>query len=355
MRDLMFASARSSSDPLGVGGSVPAWRRAVRSVIGRASTAACAALGIAALLGGGPASAQGLSDRPITFNVPFTPGSGPDALARLLAEELRQRWRQPVIVENKAGASGNIGTQAAAKAAPDGHTVLITTNPFVMNTSLFKSIPYDPQTSFLPLVEIATGTLALAVHPSLGVSSVAELLAAAKARPGAIDYASPGRGTPQHLAMELFKLTAKVDLKHVPFTGSAGAVQGLTGGHVPAMVLPIHTGLPLAENGNIRLLAVTSEKRSELAPNVPTFAELGLAVDVDLWYAALVPAGTPADIQERYVAVLNDILSQPGVRSTLAMQGLVAVGGPAQRLSDRLARDRPRWARVIEEARITAD
>lgn len=325
-----------------------------RTILGLAACGLALA-GTSVLFGGAPAFAQGLSDRTITFNVPFTPGSGPDALARLLAEELRQRWKQPVIVENKAGASGNIGTQAAARATPDGHTILITTNPFVMNTSLFKSIPYDPQSSFVPLVEIATGTLALAVNPSLGVSNVAELLAAARARPGSIDYASPGRGTPQHLAMELFKLTAKIDLKHVPFTGSAGAVQALTGGHVPAMIIPIHTGLPLAESGNIRLLAVTTEKRSELAPNVPTFAELGLPVDVDLWYAALAPAGTPAAVQERYVQAFNEILSQPSVRETLAKQGLVPVGGPAQKLADRLTRDRPRWARVIEEAQITAD
>ena len=330
----------------------PDRRRAVRLLLG----AGTAAAGVGAFgFGERLAAAQGLSDRTVTFNVPFTPGSGPDSLARILAEELRQRWKQPVIIENKAGASGNIGTQATAKATPDGHTILITTNPFVMNTSLFKSLPYDPQTSFVPLVEIATGTLALAVHPSLGVSNVAELLAAAKARPGAIDYASPGRGTPQHLAMELFKLTAAVDMKHIPFTGSAGAVQALTGGHVPAMIVPVHTALPLVESGNIRLLAVTSARRSELAPTVPTFTELGLSVDVDLWYAALAPAGTPPAIQQRYVEAFNEILSRPSVRATLAKQGLVPVGGPAQTLADRLSRDRPRWARVIEEARITAD
>lgn len=299
--------------------------------------------------------AQGLSDRPITFVVPFTPGSGPDVLARLLAEELRKRWNQPVVVENKPGASGNIGTQSAARSAPDGHAILVTTNPFVMNTSLFKSIPYDPQTSFAPLCEIATGTLALAVHPSLGASTVAEFVALARARPGALDYASPGRGTPQHLAMELFKLTAKIDLKHVPFSGSAGAIQALTGGHVPAMIVPVHTALPLVEGGNIRLLAVAGTKRSALAPAVPTFAELGYDVDVDLWYAALAPARTPQPILERYNAAFNEILGNPEVRASLGTQGLVPVGGAAQALADRLARDRPRWAKVIQDARIDAD
>jgi tripartite-type tricarboxylate transporter receptor subunit TctC len=301
------------------------------------------------------ARAQGLSDRPISFVVPFTPGSGPDVLGRLLAEELRKRWNQPVVVENKPGASGNIGTQFVARAAPDGQAILITTNPFVMNTSLFKSIPYDPQTSFVPLCEIATGTLALAVHPSFGAATVAAFVEKAKARPGAIDYASPGRGTPQHLAMELFKLTAKIDLKHIPFSGSAGAIQALTGAHVPAMIVPVHTALPLVEGGNIRLLAVCGPARSALAPDVPTFAELGYDVDVDLWYAALAPARTPPAIQERYNAAFNEILGAPEVRANLATQGLVPVAGPAQRLADRLTRDRPRWAKVIQDARIDAD
>jgi tripartite-type tricarboxylate transporter receptor subunit TctC len=304
----------------------------------------------------GASLAQGISDRTITITVPFTPGSGPDALARILAEELRQRWRQPVIIENKPGASGNIGTQAAARAAPDGHTLLMTTNPFYMNTALFKSIPYDPQTSFAPVAEIATGTLALTVHPSAGVASVAELLAAAKAQPGTMNYASPGRGTPQHLAMELFKLTTKADLKHVPYSGSAGAVQNLVGGHVAAMFVPVHTVLPLAENNSVRMLAVASDKRSSLAPNVPTLAEVGVTgVDVDLWYGVLAPAGTPAPIVEKFNTALNEILSQPSVKGALEKQGLVPRGGPPERLAEFVAKERPRWARVIKEAEISAD
>ncbi len=316
-----------------------------------------AALVVAALLAAGaPAMAQGLSDRTIVLNVPFTPGTGPDSLARILGEELRQRWGQPVVVENKAGASGNIGTAATARAAPDGHTLLVTVNTFVMNPSLFKSVPYDPQTSFVPIAEIATGALALAVHPSLKVSSVEELIAAAKARPGAIDYASPGRGTPQHLAMEVFKLTAKVDLKHVPYTGSAGAVKDLLGGHVSAMFLPVHTALPLAEGGQIRILAVGSERRVEQAPSVPTLAERGVAgFDVDLWYGVLAPAGTPQAIVERYNAAFNNILARPNVRSALEKQGLVARGGPPGRLADLIAKDRPRWAKVVREAEITSE
>ena len=216
-------------------------------------------------LASGAAQAQRLSDRNIFLTVPFTAGTGPDLLARILGEELRQRWGQAVVVDNKPGASGNIGTQAAARAAPDGHTLLMTVNTFVMNASLFKTVPYDPQKSFVPIAEIATGALALIIHPSLGVNSVSEFIAAAKARPGEINYASPGRGTPQHLAMELFKLTMKTDIKHIPYPGSAGAVKDLVGGHVPAMFLPVHTALPLAQDKQIRILAVGSEKRAPQA------------------------------------------------------------------------------------------
>jgi tripartite-type tricarboxylate transporter receptor subunit TctC len=303
-----------------------------------------------------PATAQRLSDRTIFIVVPFTPGTGIDVLARLVGEELRQRWNQPVVIENKPGASGNIGTQAASRAEPDGHTIMMTVNTFVMNASLFKSLPYDPVKSFEPIVEVATGALALAAHPSVPAKSVKELVAAAKAAPGTIDYASPGRGTPQHLAMELFKLTAGVDLKHVPYTGSAGAVKDLVGGHVKAMFIPVHTVLPLAQDGQVRVLAIGSDRRSPMAPAVPTLAEEGVAgFDVDLWYGLLAPAGTPKEIVQRYNAAVNEILGTPRVREALEKQGLVAVGGPPERLGDLVRKDLDRWGRVVKDAGITAE
>ena len=320
----------------------------------RRAVAACvAAIG---MLAAEVAQAQRLSERPIFLTVPFTAGTGPDLLARIIGEELRQRWGQAVVVDNKPGARGNIGTQAAARAAADGHTLLMTVNTFVMNASLFKSVPYDPQKSFAPIAEIATGALALVVHPSMGVSTVAEFIAAAKARPGEINYASPGRGTPQHLAMELFKLTMKADLKHIPYPGSAGAVKDLVGGHVQAMFLPVHTALPLAQDKQIRILAVGSEKRAPQAPDVPTLAEQGVAgFDVDLWYGILAPAGTPQPIIDRYNAAMNEILAQPSVREALEKQGLTPRGGPPERLADLIARDTPRWATVVREAGITPE
>lgn len=303
-----------------------------------------------------PGLARGQSQQTIRLYVPFTPGTGPDLLARILGEELKQRWNQPVIVETKPGASGNIGTQAAARAAPDGQTLLVTVNTFVMNASLYASIPYDPEKDFVPIAEIATGVLALVVHPSVNAGTFAELIALARSKPGEINYASPGRGTPQHLAMELLKLTAQINLTHIPYAGSAGAVKDLAGGHVSAMFLPVHTALPLAETGQIRMLAVGSQARAPQAPQVPTLAELGVSgFDVDLWYAVLAPAGTPKDIVDRYNATFNEILAQPAVRALLGKQGLIAQGGPPERLAQLIARDRVRWAKVVKDAQITAE
>jgi tripartite-type tricarboxylate transporter receptor subunit TctC len=303
-----------------------------------------------------PFPAQGQSQQTIRLSVPFSAGTGPDLLARILGEELRQRWNQPVIVENKPGASGNIGTQAAANAPPDGQTLLVTVNTFVMNASLYPSIPYDPEKDFVPIAEIATGVLALVVHPSLNVTTFAELIALARNKPGTINYASPGRGTPQHLAMELLKLTTQVNLVHIPYAGSAGAVKDLAGGHVSAMFLPVHTALPLVEGGQIRILAVGSKTRAPQAAQVPTLAELGVAdYDVDLWYAVLAPAATPRAIVERYNAVFNEILAQPSVKALLDKQGLIVQGGPPERLGQLIAKDRARWAKVVKDAQITAE
>ena len=302
-----------------------------------------------------PAAAQ-QAGRTITIVVPYTPGTGIDILARLLGEELQKRWGQSVVVENKPGASGNIGTQQVARSAPDGHTLLMAANTFVMNASLFKSVPYDPQTSFAPIAEVATGSIALVVHPSLAATNVRELIADAKARPGQINYASPGRGTPQHLTMELFKLTAGVSLTHVPYSGSAGAVRDLVGGHVGAMFLPLHTALPLVADKQIRLLALGGSRRSALAPDTPTLEEQGVAgFDVDLWYALLAPAGMSTELVGRYNAEINDILKQPAVSDALAKQGLQARGGTPARLAEMMASDQPRWAKVVKDAGIAPE
>jgi len=294
--------------------------------------------------------------RTIRLTVPFTAGTGPDLLARILGEELKERWNQAVIVENKPGASGNIGTEAVARATPDGNTLLVTVNTFVMNASLYRSLPFDPVTSFVPIIEIATGALALVVHPSINVNSFLELITLARSKPGKLNYASPGRGTPQHLAMELLKLTSKIDLTHIPYSGSAGAVRDLVGGHVSAMFLPIHTALPLAESGQIRILAVGSQMRAPRAPGVPTLAELGVTdFQVDWWCGVLAPAETPKAIIHRYNSVFNEILEQTGVRNTLEKQGLTASGGSPDKLAALISKDLLRWTKVVKDADIAPE
>ena len=212
------------------------------------------------------AAAQKLSDRPITIIVPYSPGTGPDILARLIGEEIQQRWGQPVVVDNKPGATGNIGTQIAARAAPDGHTLLMTTNPITANISLLKNVPYDPVKSFAPVIFVGTGALALAVHPSLPATSFQEFIDYVKARPGEINFGSPGVGGPHHLAMELLKLVTKTDMKHIPYRGSAGATNDLIGGHVSVAFQSIHVIMPMAQNNQVRLLAIASKERSRVAP-----------------------------------------------------------------------------------------
>jgi tripartite-type tricarboxylate transporter receptor subunit TctC len=319
--------------------------------------AACIGLALIAGLASIPAAmADKISDRPITIIVPFTPGTGIDILARTLGEEMRVRWGQTVIVDNKPGASGNIGTTQAARAAPDGLTLLLTVNTFVINAALFKALPYDPAKSFTPIAALATGELALVVHPGLNVDSTAVLIAAAKADPAKINYGSPGQGTPQHLAMELFKLKTGAALTHVPYTGSAGAVRDLIGGHINAMFLPVHTILPHVADKRLRLLAIGSGKRSKLAPDAPTVMEAGVKeFDVDLWYGLLAPAGTPPEMIEKLNKAANEILATPAVAENLAKQGLIVSGGAPDALARLIARDVPHWTGVVRDAGITAE
>jgi tripartite-type tricarboxylate transporter receptor subunit TctC len=293
--------------------------------------------------------------RAIMIVVPTTAGTGPDILARTIGEELQQRWGQPVVIENKAGASNTIGTQFVARAAPDGNTLLMAANPFTATISLFKSVPYDPVNNFAPVVQVATGSLGLAIHPSIPAYSTKDFIEYVKARPGQLNYSSPGVGVPHHLAMELFKLVAKVDMNHVPYRGTAGATQDLVGGHVSAGFQAVHVALPLVQNNQLRFLAVAGKERLRVVPDVPTFVEEGLPVEVDFWYGVLAPAGTPPAIVERYNKEINDILRVPGIVEKLAKQGLMVAGGTSEHLGRFIVEDIVKWQKVIKEAGITAE
>ncbi len=321
------------------------------SVTRSAAAAACALALVA-----GVASAQA-SGRTITIVVPFSPGNNTnDILARLIGEEMKQRLGQPVVIENKPGASGNIGAQAVATAAPDGHTLLVSGSPLTQNVGLFKSLPYDPVQSFAPIIRTAEVAIGLVVHPSVPVTSAQGFVDYLKARPGQLNYASPGHGTPHHLTMELFKLATGTNLQHVPARGSAPATQDLIGGQVNAMFLPMSIAWPLAQGGQVKLLAVASAKRHPLAPDVPTLTEQGIkGVEVVIWYGMFGPAGMSQEIVSRYNAMINEILRMPEIAEKLAKQGIAPVGGTADELRKYVADDVAVWSKTLKEAGIVAE
>jgi tripartite-type tricarboxylate transporter receptor subunit TctC len=296
--------------------------------------------------------------KPIRIIVPFTPGTGMDTLARTTGPKLAERLGQNVIVDNRPGASGNIGNEAVARAAPDGYTLMVTANTFAMTPALSKSLPFDPVRDFSPVADMATGIMALGVHPSLPVENVAMLVTLARSQPNnsALNYASPGNGTPQHLAAELFKQVMKANMTHVPYKGSAGAVTDLLGGQVPVMFLPLHTAMPHARTGRLRVLAQSGAKRSAVASTISTFDEAGArGVDVDFWYGMLAPGNLPREIVTRLNNETVAVLRLPDVRETLARQGLDPMTGTPEQFTQRVRADLAKWARVVAEARIVPD
>ena len=294
--------------------------------------------------------------RLIKIVVPYTPGVGADILARLLGPKIGEHWKTSIVTENRPGASSTLGAEAVAKAAPDGYTFLFTSTSFSTSVPLAKHLPYDPIKDFAPVALIATNVVGLCVTPGLPAKTVQEFLALARAQPGKLNYSSPGNGTPQHLAMELFKLEAKLDIVHVPYKGSAGAIADLISGQVQAMMVPLQTIAPYVENGNVRMLAVMSAERSPAFPNVPTMKELGFpTLEVRTWYGSFAPAGTPAAIVGKLNGEINALLKEPDVRQLFEKQGMVPEGGPPKHMADLLATDIARWKRVVASAGIHAD
>jgi len=298
-----------------------------------------------------------VAGRQLRILVPFSPATGIDILARTLGQKMGERWQVGVVVDNRVGASGNIGTEAAAKSPPDGYTLLMTANTIVLNRSLFRKIPYDPIKDFAPVTPLAIASLALVVNPSVKAKTAAEFIALAKASPGRVNYGSPGNGTPHHLAMELFKHETGIEVTHVPYRGTGPAVTDLLSGQIAAMFLPVHVALPHVQAGKLVMLAAGGNQRTPVTPDVPSLAEAtGVkSIDVDIWYAAYVPAATPPDIVAKLNAELNAELRLPDVRDTLAKQGLQPTGGSAEQLAQLTRSDLDRWARVVQAAHIEAD
>ena len=313
-------------------------------------------LGACAMLSASGALAQAYPSQPIKVVVPFTPGTGMDIIARTVGPKLSERLGQPVIIENKPGASGNIGAEMVAKSAPDGHTVMITANTMLIAASLYRNVPYDPLTDFSPISLAAWGTLLLTANPKANINSVDDLIAQAKANPGKLTYASPGVGTPHHMSMELFKDLTGTNLLHVPYKGSAGALTDLLSGEVNLGFVPIHVAMPHVKAGRLKALAVGSAKRHPNAPGIPMLQELGIkGADVDMWYAFMAPKGTPAPVVSRLDAELRAILALPDIKANFDKQGMDAASSSPEELNALMRRDYARWAAVIKKNNITAE
>ncbi len=295
--------------------------------------------------------------RPVTLVVPYSPGTGVDLAARAIAERLAERWHQPVVVENRVGASGNIGAEAVARAAPTGHVLLVAANTFTITPAFARSLPYDPVADFAPVARLVTAGYALALNPAQPMQDLAGLLARARAEPGRLAYASPGSGTAMHLAMELLKLRLGVDMLHVPYKGMAGAITDVVSGQVPITFLPLGPLLPQASAGRLRLLAVTGPARLAALPGVPTFREQGAAFmdEVDAWYGLLAPARTPPAVIARIHADSVAVLEEPALRVTLARQHLAIDTATPEAFAALIRADLARWARVVSEAHVSAD
>ena len=262
----------------------------------------------------------------------------------MIAHELQKRWGQPVVAVNKPGASGNIGTEAVARAAPDGRTVLMAAPAFAQNVGLFKNLPYDPFRSFAPIVEAAEVSIELVVNPKIPATTAPQFVDYVKAHPGELNYATPGYGTPHHLSMELFKRVTQINIMHVLYSGIAPAVQDLVAGRVSAMFLPLPVALPLAQGNKIRILALASKERASIVKDVSTLDEQNIpGMEIGIWNGLLAPAGTPPDIIGRYNATINEILHSPEIVAKLRTQAINVAGGTPAGFGDLIKADVKKW------------
>ena len=308
---------------------------------------------LAALILGGPAVAQEWPSKPVRIIVPFGPGSTPDVIARLLADRLQAKLNAPFVIENKPGASGNIGTDAVAKADPDGYTIGVSIGgPLAINTLLFAKLPYDPAKDIAPITQLVTQPSILAVHTSLGVNTVAELIALIKKEPGKFNFGSIGNGSLSHLAMEALAQKSGAQLVHVPYQGSPQAMTALLRGDVQMGCLPGISVYAQAQTGPIKMLAVSTAERSTLLPDVPTLRESGIEVEADAWNGLIAPAKTPPAIIDRIQREVADILKQPDIREKLAVQLMEPVGSTPADFRAKIAGEIGRWEPVIKAANI---
>jgi tripartite-type tricarboxylate transporter receptor subunit TctC len=300
------------------------------------------------------AHAQSYPTRPVRIVVAFSPGGSTDLLARAVGQKLGERWGQPVVVENRVGASGMIGADAVAKSAPDGYTLLMCSPQEVaVNHHVFPKVPYDPRRDLAPITLVTVTPLVIAVNPGVPAKDIAALVALAKAKPGTLGYATPGTASTQHLTGEILQAAAGIKLVHVPYKGAGQSIPDVIGGQVPIGVYGILTISPQAKAGKLRILAVTTPKRSPIAPDVPTMAESGFpGFDTSLWFGLLAPAGTPKDV----IAKIHDdaarALALPDVAERIAAQGGEVIGSTPAEFAAFIAAEDAKYAKIIREAGV---
>lgn len=303
------------------------------------------------------ALAQDYPTKPIRLVVPFPPGGGTDLFARVLGGKLSETLKWVVVVENKPGAGGNIGVDLVAKSPPDGYNIVMgQTSNLAINPALYRKLPYDPLKDLIPVVLVADAPLVLVVASQSPYKTLADLVAAAKAKPDELTFASPGNGTVAHLAGELFQSAAGVKFRHIPYKGSATAMNDLMGGQVQLFMASVPTALPQIKNGKLRPLAVTSTKRAVALPDVPTIAEAGYkGFDANTWFGLLVPKGTPESIVTRLNTEANKVLKMPDVAAKFASEGGGAVGGTPEEFAALLKADYGKWAKVVKDSGAKVD
>jgi tripartite-type tricarboxylate transporter receptor subunit TctC len=316
----------------------------------------CSVLAVAAALTA-PAASQtppgNYPDKPVKIIVPFAPAGPTDVVARLIATKLSERLGRQFYIENITGAGGNTGMGQAARSAPDGYTILFVSSSYVVNPSLYPKIPYDPYKDFIPVTIAGDAPNILLVHPSVPAKTVSELIDYIRANPGKVSYASAGTGTTPHLSGELFRLSMKLDIVHVPFGGAGPAIQSLAGGHTPMAFTSLPPAIPLIQNGKIRPLAVSAEKRVAALPDVPTLAEAGLAdQEADTLQAVLVPAGTPRPIVDFLYREIKVIVGLPDVKERFAVLGLDPVTNTPEEFAAQIRKEIAKWEKVIRDAHI---
>ena len=301
-------------------------------------------------------TAGGYPNRPVKVIVPFAPSGPTDVTARIVAQKLSDLLGQQFYIENQAGAGGNIGMGNAAKAAPDGYTILFVSSSFVVNPSLYPKIPYDPYKDFIPITNVADAPNLLIVNPSVPANSVKELIALIKSHPGTYSFASAGTGTTPHLSGELFKLASNLDIVHVPFGGAGPAVQSTVGGHTPIAFTSLPPSVPMVRAGKLRALAVSSTTRSATLPDVPTMEESGLTgQEADTFQAMLVPAGTPKAVTDLLYQQVVKIVGMPDVKQRFAELGFDAVANTPEEFAAQIKIEIAKWGKVIKEASIKVE